>query len=171
MRWGWLCNFQEAQIYSVHQEIERKFLLTHSGWRGLARGTRIRQGYLCLDPERTVRVRLAGSEAWLTIKGKSSGPSRLECNYAIPLAEAERLLDEVALRPLVEKVRYAIAYEGLIWEVDEFFGDNLGLVLAEVELESEDQAFERPDWIGEEVTDDPRYYNASLVLHPFCTWG
>lgn len=156
---------------SLRREIERKFLLAGDAWRGLAPGLSIRQGYLCLDPARTVRVRLAGDKGWLTIKGASSGAGRLEYELPVAAADAARLLDELALRPLLEKVRYAIVFQGLLWEVDEFSGLNQGLVLAEVELESETQHFERPAWIGAEVTHDPRYYNASLVKHPFTTWA
>lgn len=154
----------------MHQEIERKFLLAGDGWRGLVQGVQIRQGYLCLDPERTVRVRLAGDRGWLTIKGASLGAGRLEYDLPIDSVAASRLLDELALRHLVEKIRYAVPFKGLVWEVDEFSGLNQGLILAEVELKSESQTFERPGWIGEEVTGDPRYYNASLARQPFSTW-
>lgn len=154
----------------MHQEIERKFLLANDDWRGLAQGLRIRQGYLSLDPERTVRVRLAGDKAWLTIKGKSSGASRLEFNTPLDPAEAEVLLDKLALRPLIEKIRYVIPHKAHSWEVDEFFGDNKGLVLAEVELNREDEAVALPAWVGKEVTEDARYYNASLVKRPFSAW-
>ena len=155
-------------------EIERKFLLAHEGWKGLAEGVRIVQGYLSLEKNCSVRVRLAesrdGARAWLGLKGKSQGMSRLEFEYAVPPEEALVMLENLAGRPLIEKTRHAIPFGGLIWEVDEFFGDNQGLVIAEVELESEGQGIVLPDWIGREVTGDPRYYNASLVKHPFKNW-
>ncbi|MDL2279881.1 CYTH domain-containing protein [Desulfovibrio sp. OttesenSCG-928-G11] len=154
----------------MRREIERKFLLAGDGWRGMAQGVNIRQGYLCIDPERVVRVRLAGDNAWLTIKGASLGAGRLEYELPIACDAAGRLLDELALRPLVEKIRYAVPFQGLVWEVDEFTGLNQGLILAEVELENENQQFERPAWIGKEVTGDPRYYNVNLVRQPFSTW-
>lgn len=151
------------------REIERKFLVAGNGWRSNS-GVEIRQGYLNDDKERTVRVRTAGDQAWLTIKGITRGATRSEYEYAIPFEEAEMLLDELCLRPLIEKRRYRVAHDGDLWEVDEFFGDNEGLVVAEIELESEDQPFSRPDWLGEEVTGDPRYYNVNLVSHPYRDW-
>lgn len=152
------------------RETERKFLLANEGWRGLAPGLPMRQGYLSLDPERVVRVRIAGPRAFLTVKGRPSGISCLEFEYSIPVPDAEAMLAALALGPLVEKVRHAIPFGGLVWEVDEFFGENRGLVLAEVELEHEGQSFDKPGWIGEEVTGDPRYYNASLITRPFARW-
>ncbi|BCR06812.1 CYTH domain-containing protein [Desulfuromonas versatilis] len=151
-------------------EIERKFLVSGDQWRQGAHGTLYRQGYLCTDPERTVRVRLAGDRGTLTIKGKTEGISRAEFEYPIPAGEAAQLLDRLCLRPLIEKRRYRVEYGGRIWEVDEFFGDNAGLVLAEVELETESAQVELPSWVFREVSDDPRYFNASLVKKPFCTW-
>lgn len=129
-----------------------------------------RQGYLSTAPERTVRVRTAGDKGYLTIKGPSRGASRLEFEYEIPLQEANQLLDELCHRPLIEKRRYKIPLGGLTWEVDEFFGENDGLILAEIELRDEHQAFDRPVWLGQEVTGDPRYYNANLVSHPYSRW-
>jgi CYTH domain-containing protein len=152
-------------------EIERKFLVNGAGWRSFGPGTRYRQGYLSTTPERSVRVRVGGDEGFLTIKGKTVGAIRAEYEYAIPVAEANELLDKLCKRPLIEKTRYRINHQGLTWEVDEFEGANAGLVIAEVELESEDQAVVFPDWVGEEVTGDPRYYNASLVANPFSEWG
>ena len=150
-------------------EIERKFLVSSQGWRN-GDATEYRQGYLGLDKERTVRVRAAGDTAFLTIKGITRGATRQEFEYEIPLADANQMLDTLCHRPLIEKRRYRVRHSGLDWEIDEFFGDNAGLVVAEVELESEDQAFDRPDWLGQEVTSDPRYYNASLVQHPYSAW-
>lgn len=149
-------------------EIERKFLVTTDDWRSVE-GVWYRQGYLNRDKHRTVRVRIAGDEAFLTIKGKTTGISRAEFEYAIPVSEAQALL-ALCDGALVEKLRRKIAYAGLVWEVDEFFGDNAGLVVAEVELASADQVFDKPAWIGAEVSGDPRYYNASLSTYPFSAW-
>jgi adenylate cyclase len=152
------------------QEIERKFLTRNDSWRAGAEGTRYRQGYLSVDSTRTVRVRSAGSQGFLTIKGKTEGLARLEFEYPIPLADADQLLTQLCRRPLIEKVRYRIPHAGLVWEVDEFEGENAGLILAEVELEREDQAVELPPWAGEEVTGQPRYYNANLISLPYSRW-
>jgi adenylate cyclase len=152
------------------REIERKFLVMGEAWRQAGEGKRYRQGYLSTDLERTVRVRTAGDAGSLTIKGRTQGATRAEYEYRIPIAEAEAMLDNLCLRPLIEKVRYAIPHQGLVWEVDEFLGENTGLVIAEVELESETQDIVKPDWVGAEVTDDPRYYNANLVHRPFTRW-
>jgi len=151
-------------------EIERKFLVSSDAWRTLGQPTLLRQGYLCADPERTVRVRIEGDQGVLTIKSKSEGASRGEWEYPIPLNEAEELLDRLCERPLVEKYRRRIDYRGFTWEVDEFLGENAGLVVAEIELPSEDAAFELPDWIGQEVTGERRYYNSSLIKLPFSKW-
>ena len=152
------------------QEIERKFLLAGDDWRSMAQGIEYRQGYLCASKERTVRVRIAGDQGLLTIKGATIGAVRSEFEYEIPLTDARALLDQLCLPPLIEKKRYTIPFRGFIWEVDEFFGLNAGLIVAEIELETEDQVFERPTWIGEEVTADPRYYNAALCAAPYSTW-
>jgi CYTH domain-containing protein len=151
-------------------EIERKFLLANDGWRGLGTPILMRQGYLAADPVRTVRVRIEGERAVLTIKGKSSGASRGEWEYEIPVADAAELLDGLCEQPLVEKVRHRIDHAGHTWEVDEFHGLNAGLVVAEIELAAEDEAFEKPDWIGQEVTGDKRYYNSSLIRTPYSHW-
>jgi len=151
-------------------EIERKFLVRKPLWAPAVPGTRYRQGYLSLDPQRTVRVRLAGAAGFLTIKGASAHGARAEYEYPIPAADAEALL-ALCHRPLIEKLRYRVTVGGHLWEVDEFFGDNAGLLLAEVELTEIGEAVELPEWVGEEVTDDPRYYNAALSQHPFSTWG
>jgi len=152
------------------REIERKFLLSGDGWRGLAEGVEYRQGYLCASKERTVRVRIAGDKGFLTIKGATTGAARSEYEYEIPVAEAREMLDTLCPQPQIEKKRYTIPFRGCTWEIDEFFGRNQGLIVAEIELESEEQSFERPDWIGREVTGDPRYYNAALCTEPFTTW-
>lgn len=154
----------------VGKEIERKFLVKGEAWRGLVTGVLYRQGYLCGVKERTVRVRVAGDKAFLTIKGLTVGATRAEYEYEIPVSDAQAMLDDLAEKPLIEKIRYRITYKGLIWEVDEFLGHNAGLIVAEVELASEDQAFVKPDWAGEEVTADPRYFNSNLARHPFQQW-
>lgn len=152
-------------------EIERKFLVTGDGWRTLGQGKVYRQGYIARGQGRTVRVRIAGDQGYLTIKGAAQGLARPEFEYAIPLADAEQLLAGLCDRPLIEKTRYRVPWSGLVWEIDEFWGDNQGLILAEVELTDEHQAIDRPDWIGEDVSHDTRYYNANLVNYPFCQWG
>jgi CYTH domain-containing protein len=155
----------------ANKEIERKFLVDdRSGsWRSTAY-SEIRQGYLSTDKHRTVRVRTAGDAAYLTIKGITEGATRAEYEYPIPVADAGKMLDTLCLRPLIEKRRHRVEYAGLIWEVDEFYGDNDGLIIAEVELENARQAFDNPPWAGAEVTDDPRYYNANLVGNPYTKW-
>lgn len=152
------------------KEIERKYLVKGDAWRKLATGTVYRQGYLSTVKERTVRVRTINDNGFLTIKGITKGISRLEFEYEIPEADARKLLDELCERPLIEKSRYKITYAGMVWEVDEFAGDNAGLVIAEVELETEDQQIDLPDWIGEEVSGDPRYFNSNLIAHPYTRW-
>ncbi|HKS58339.1 MAG TPA: CYTH domain-containing protein [Steroidobacteraceae bacterium] len=141
-------------------EIERKFLVTGTAWRQGA-GVRLSQGYLNRDKERTVRVRLAGEKAFLTIKGATAGATRLEFEYEIPAIDGAQLLS-LCEKPIIEKIRRKISHEGATWEVDEFLGENAGLVIAEIELQAEDQAFARPQWLGEEVTHDPRYFNSNL---------
>lgn len=149
-------------------EIERKFLVNGDGWR-TGGGVTTRQGYLSRVPGRTVRVRVAGDAAWLTIKGITTGAARAEFEYEIPLDDARALL-RLCDGPLIEKTRHVVHFRGFDWEVDEFHGANAGLVVAEIELESSEEAFERPAWLGAEVTDDHRYFNASLVEHPYSTW-
>lgn len=151
-------------------EIERKFLVRDDSWKALGRGALLRQGYLSSAAERIVRVRIEGDVAMLTIKGRSSGATRGEWEYPIPLADAQDFLDRLCERPIIEKKRYRIAHEGMTWEVDEFLGENAGLVVAEIELETEDQAFAKPAWVGEEVTQDTRYFNANLLRHPYTSW-
>jgi adenylate cyclase len=151
-------------------EIERKFLLANEDWRGLGQPTLMRQGYLVADPVRTVRVRIEGDRAVITIKGKSTGASRGEWEYEIPVPDAAELLAGLCEQPLVEKTRHRIAHAGHVWEVDEFHGDNAGLVVAEIELDAEDEAFDTPSWIGREVTGEKRYYNSSLIRLPYAQW-
>lgn len=150
-------------------EIERKFLVTSDGWREGAVSTVMRQGYLSRDAQRTVRIRVAGTEGYVTIKGQRDGLLRAEFEYGIPLGDAEALLG-MCLAPLIEKVRHVVWYAGKRWEVDEFFGANEGLIVAELELGSEEEEFERPPWLGEEVSLDVRYFNSQLASEPYSTW-
>ncbi len=152
-------------------EIERKFLVRDQSWRAAAdEGTFFRQGYLVAKHERTVRVRLEGEKGVLTIKGPGCGAARAEYEYVISAQDAGEMLDGLCLHPLIEKTRYRVARGDLIWEIDVFSGINDGLMLAEVELDQEDQHIDLPDWVGKEVTGDPRYFNASLVAHPYACW-
>ena len=152
------------------EEIERKFLVVGETWRDRAASRLdLRQGYLCREPERTVRVRLAGAEAFLTVKGRRRGVTRSEFEYAIPVAEAAVLLDLCAGEP-VTKTRWRVPVGDHLWEVDEFHGANAPLVLAEIELSAEDEAFVRPDWLGTEVSTDDRYTNSHLAAHPWGDW-
>ena len=151
-------------------EIERKFLLRDESWRAGATGTMYRQGYLNSAKERTVRVRTVGDKAFLTIKGVTVGATRAEYEYPIPFDDCNAMLDTLAEKPLIEKKRYKIRRGDLVWEIDEFFGDNKGLIVAEVELESEEQVFDKPTWLGDEVSGDPRYFNSNLIKHPFTRW-
>jgi CYTH domain-containing protein len=150
-------------------EIESKFLVRGNDWR-TNHGVGIRQGYLNLDRERTVRVRIAGEKAFLTIKGINMGATRQEFEYEIPVADAEHLL-KICEGSLIEKTRYKVEYENMIWEVDEFHGVNDGLVIAEIELETEDQAFAKPVWLGSEVTADLRFFNSNLAEKPYSSWS
>ena len=152
------------------EEIERKFLLRNEDWRGLAPGKTYVQGYLGGNDACSVRVRIAEDKATLNIKGATAGARRSEYEYAIPPADARLMLAMFARNSLIEKTRYRIEYQGFFWEIDEFHGGNQGLVVAEIELEHEDQPFERPAWIGEEVTNDARYYNANLARAPYSEW-
>lgn len=151
------------------REIERKFLVDLARWRPAGAGVVLRQGYLSSHPERTVRVRLEGEAGKLTIKGLTTGVTRAEYEYAIPAADATALL-ALCERPLIEKVRHTEEHERKTWEIDVFHGDNEGLVIAELELASEDEPFAVPPWAIEEVSHDPRYYNANLVKAPYRTW-
>jgi CYTH domain-containing protein len=150
------------------REIERKFLVKEGSWRN-TKGTLYRQGYLNSMKERVVRVRTIDDKGYLTIKGLTVGASRLEFEYEIPRQDADRLLD-ICEKPLIEKTRFKVIEGGVVWEIDEFFGENQGLIVAEIELESENQDFPRPDWIREEVTGDPRYFNSNLIKNPYKMW-
>lgn len=151
-------------------EIERKFLLDGDAWRSLGEPVLLRQGYLSSNPDRVVRVRTEGGKGSMTIKGRSTGATRGEWEYEIPLADANELLDRLCEQPIIEKYRRRIDFAGNTWEVDEFLGENQGLRFAEIELSSEDQQFDKPEWIGAEVTADRRYYNSSLIRLPFSKW-
>ncbi|WP_320053136.1 CYTH domain-containing protein [uncultured Acetobacteroides sp.] len=153
-------------------EIERKFLVSSEGYKGAARKSyRIVQGYLSSNPERTVRVRVKGERGYLTIKGiaNDSGLTRFEWEKEIAVAEADELL-KICEPGVIDKIRYEVDFGNHTFEVDEFAGDNRGLVVAEIELSDENEAFEKPDWLGEEVTGDKRYYNSMLSLKPFGRW-
>ena len=152
-------------------EIERKFLVTDDSWRtAVAKQSFYRQGYLASSDGASVRVRVADGKAYLNIKSMTLGISRHEFEYMIPLADAEEMLDELCLGPKIEKTRYFVEHLGHAWEVDVFEGDNAGLIVAEIELDSEDEAFEKPSWAGDEVSEEERYYNVCLVKHPYKDW-
>lgn len=155
-------------------EIERKFLLNNDSWKLDEQGSEIigtvfRQGYLKTE-DATVRVRLEGDRSKLTIKGKTVGMSRLEYEYDIPLVDANEMLDKLCQKPLIEKTRYLRKEGELTWEIDIFEGENTGLMVAEIELASEDQTVPLSSWVGEEVTGDVRYYNSNLVNNPYSRW-
>ena len=152
------------------KEIERKFLVISDQWRGLAEEVVYRQGYLSTVKERTVRVRTVGDLGFLTVKGITIRASRVEYEYEIPRSDADEMLDNLCEQPIIEKTRTKILFEGLTWEVDAFAGVNQGLVVAEVELQDENQTIPKPNWIGAEVSDDPRYFNSNLIAKPFTTW-
>ncbi len=152
------------------QEIERKFLVLSERWRVGSTSTVIKQGYFSRDPLHTARVRVAGDQAFLTIKGRRKGMVRPEFEYPIPLVDAEELL-RMCANASIEKTRHVVWFEGMRWEVDEFHGQNAPLVLAEIELKEENQGFARPPWLGQEVTTDKRYYNSRLFSFPYATWG
>jgi adenylate cyclase len=154
----------------VASEIERKFLVIGDDWRGLAEGAPYRQGYLSTIKERVVRVRTINDKGYLTVKGITVDATRNEYEYEIPLSDAYEMLSQLCKKPIIEKNRYPIQRGNFTWEVDEFLGENEGLIVAEIELQSEDQSFPKPHWIGEEVTDDPKYFNANLVERPFSKW-
>jgi CYTH domain-containing protein len=150
------------------KEIERKFLVKEGTWRN-EKGTEYRQGYLNSAKERIVRVRTIDDKGYLTIKGITVGASRTEFEYQIPRQDADQLLD-LCEKPLIEKIRYQVVEGDFVWEIDEFLEENKGLIVAEVELESEDQEFPKPDWVGKEVTGDPRYFNSNLIKNPYTMW-
>ncbi len=153
-------------------EIEHKFLIRDDRWRQqVERSERMRQGYLTSDARCSVRVRVAGGQGFLNIKSGTLGIQRSEYEYAIPLTEAEEILDALCEKPLLEKTRHYARHGGHVWEIDEFACDNAGLIVAEVELSRPDEPFARPDWLGEDVSNDIRYYNSRLARYPYKTWS
>lgn len=153
-------------------EIEHKFLIRDERWRSqVDRSVRMRQGYLTSDARCSVRVRVADNQGFLNIKSGTLGIQRSEYEYPIPLAEAEEILDTLCEKPLLEKIRHYVRFGGHLWEIDEFAGDNTGLIVAEVELSHPQETFARPDWLGEDVSHDIRYYNSQLARHPYKTWA
>lgn len=152
-------------------EIERKFLLANDSWRNEAgEPVCFRQGYLVGSRNSSVRIRMEGDKANINIKSATLGIQRQEFEYAIPAQDAEKLLDELCDKPLIEKNRYFITKNKHTWEIDEFLGDNQGLIVAEIELTHEDEMFDKPGWLGDEVSSDTRYYNVCLVKHPYKDW-
>ncbi|MEA3276617.1 MAG: CYTH domain-containing protein [Pseudomonadota bacterium] len=152
-------------------EIERKFLVKNDSWRDQVESeAHVMQGYLANNANATVRVRVKGEDAFLTIKGGGEGIRRSEYEYPIPVSDAEAMLRELAVSPAIDKVRYKVKCGDHFWDLDFFAGDNQGLVMAEVELSTEDETFEMPDWAGEEVSGDPRYYNVNLARNPYRHW-
>lgn len=154
------------------KEIERKYLVTDNQYRSQSSVTYIQQGYLISQKERVVRVRIKGDKGYITIKGKNIGATRLEYEYAIPVVEAKEIIENLCEKPIIEKKRYSFkADDGHIWEIDEFLGDNHGLIVAEIELSDEQEEFALPVWVGEEVTSDVRYYNSNLIENPYKNWN
>ena len=151
-------------------EIERKFLVDTSKWTPTDHGTKLVQAYLGLNPAPTVRIRIAGDKAFLTIKGRTNTISRPEFEYEVPIEDAHELL-KLAISEPVEKTRYEVWHEGFLWDVDVFSGKNKGLIMAEIELDSINQEFPKPDWLLQEVSDDERFYNSYLSRHPFQKWN
>jgi adenylate cyclase len=151
-------------------EIERKFLVHGNDWHNQAKGVLCRQGYLVALKTHSVRVRIMGNEATITIKGATSITTRMEFEYKIPMSDGETMLAQICRRPLIEKYRYTLMFAGDEWVIDQFIGDNQGLIVAEIELRSEDQHFAAPPWLGREVTGDSRYLNSALAALPFNRW-
>lgn len=152
-------------------EVEHKFLLANDGWRNqIHHSVHYKQGYLSSSPMSSVRVRISDHQAWLNIKSATIGSHRQEFEYEIPLTDANAILDELCHKPLIEKIRHIVHHDTHTWEIDEFMGDNAGLIVAEVELSQIGESFAKPAWIGEEVTEDLRYYNNNLSKHPFKDW-
>lgn len=151
-------------------EIERKFLIANDDWKqDVSNSTIIKQGYLNSTPERTVRIRVRGEKAYLTIKGKNENLTRKEFEYEIPLAEGNELL-MLCEKPIIEKIRHLVKIEHHTWEIDVFDGENKGLIVAEIELTSENELFTKPNWLGDEVSNDVRYYNSALIRFPYSKW-
>ncbi len=158
-------------IIDMYTEIERKFLLLHDDWRHEATSCLLHQGYLYSTVQCLVRIRIADEDAFLTIKGPKDGIRRVEFEYPIPLKDAEELLKDMARKPTIKKRRHKVCVGDHIWEIDEFLDENVGLVLAEIELSHEDEVFQKPSWLGIEVSDDPRYRHNFLAQHPYTKWS
>jgi adenylate cyclase len=152
-------------------EIEHKFLLANDDWRkSVQKSVKFRQGYLSSQPTSSIRVRIAGNQAWLNIKSATIGTQRLEFEYEIPLDDAGEILKSLCTEPLIEKTRHFVPNDGNLWEIDEFEGDNDGLIIAEIELPEVGKSFTKPRWLGVEVTHELRYYNNNLVSNPYNKW-
>lgn len=166
-----MLNFDTAiYFFTMGQEIERKYLVKDDSFRQEAfMREKIKQGYLTTDPDKTVRVRTRNQQAFLTIKGKTNGITRAEFEYEIPYQDALEMMSAFC-EAFVEKTRYYVKYDGFTWEVDEFYGDNKGLLLAEIELESVNATYDLPPWAGEEVSGNKDYYNARLLTNPYKNW-
>ena len=152
-------------------EIEHKFLLANDAWRKhVSRSVKYRQGYLSSQATSSIRVRIGNDHAWLNIKTATIGTHRHEYEYEIPMADAGEILTNLCRKPLIEKTRHFVTDDNHLWEIDEFEGDNQGLIVAEIELDATGQSFSKPPWLGLEVTDDLRYYNNNLAIHPYSEW-
>ena len=152
-------------------EIERKFLLASDDWRrDIERSIDMRQGYFCNTDRASLRVRIEDERARIGIKSMTHAIRRIEYDYPVPVEEAEVMLERMCQPSIVLKTRHLVRHAGHLWEIDEFHGDNAGLIVAEIELQDENEVFERPAWLGREVSDDPRYLNFALARHPFCEW-
>lgn len=152
-------------------EIEHKFLLANEDWRKhIDKSVSYSQGYLSSQPTSSIRVRISANLAWLNIKSATIGSQRHEYEYPIPLTDAQEILNNLCKKPLIEKVRHFVTHDGNLWEIDEFAGDNQGLIVAEIELSENGQSFAKPGWVGLEVTEDLRYYNNNLAVHPYSEW-
>ena len=150
-------------------EIERKFLVTNTNYK-MGIPQQIAQGYICSDKDRVVRIRIIDDNAFITIKNSTIGFARNEYEYQIPVQDAREMLQNTCIQPIISKTRYVLEYKGKIWEIDEFHGLNEGLVIAELELENENDSYEKPDFVGDEVTGNPQYYNALLFKNPYINW-
>lgn len=153
------------------KEIEKKFLVKREMIKSVTKGIFLRQGYISIDKKRTVRVRIAENKAYITVKGISTGAVRDEYEYEIPVRDANEILDKICITPIIEKKRVKLEINELTWEIDSFYGDNEGLIIAEVELKDEEQTITKPDWAGKDVTGDPKYFNSNLVKNPYKNWG
>jgi adenylate cyclase len=164
-------NKASGKARNMATEIERKYLIDQKAWQEINKpeGKQYRQGYLTIDPGKTIRVRVSGRQAFLTVKGETAGASRTEIECEIPVDIAVEMLEHFAIAE-IQKIRYIIPHAGKDWEVDEFLGENAGLFIAELELKHEDEPFEKPAWVREEVTYDHRYFNSYISLHPYNTW-